>query len=113
VNVLLKHLSGKNTNSVKDLQNIANNDQKKRFNLVERNGIWFMRENQGHSIDIVIEELLTPITVPDVIHGTFKKNSSTIINQGLSRMKCNHIHFATSRDASSGIRNHSDIFCIC
>ena len=113
---LLHHLkhTRKESYDLAIIQDIVAKDEKQRFTLEERDGLWFIRANQGHSIASVTDETVTPIldpaVYPDVIHGTFHKNLESIKTQGLSKMTRNHIHFATSRLASSGIRRDANIF---
>jgi 2'-phosphotransferase len=67
---------------------------------------YLIRANQGHSIKVDTEGLLTPITkeagnVPDtVIHGTDDAAWRLILKSGgLRRMTRNHIHFAAGLPA--------------
>ncbi|KAL3266518.1 hypothetical protein HHI36_010688 [Cryptolaemus montrouzieri] len=77
-----------------------------------------VRANQGHSIDLVKELELIPITRPDsfkcVVHSTFLTNWDKIKVEGLHRMKRNHIHFAQSlldtNTVTSGLRKNAEIF---
>lgn len=114
--VLLKFLTerGSHIDTLEKLQNIEANDLKHRFTLIQKDGEWFMRANQGHSIITVTEESLIPITDPskysEVVHGTFRKNLDSIKKSGLSKMKRNQIHFATSTDAKSGVRTGANVF---
>lgn len=63
---------------------------------------YLIRANQGHSIKIDDDGLLTPITLEDqsklpdmVVHGTtFQAWSAILKTGGLKRMSRNHIHFA-------------------
>lgn len=81
---------------------------------MENAGVWKIRANQGHSINIVSESAMTPITdaskYPEVIHGTFKRLLPQILATGLSRMSRNHIHFAAGKVAISGIRSNTNVF---
>jgi 2'-phosphotransferase len=63
---------------------------------------YLIRANQGHSIKVDVEGLLTPITaeagnVPEtVVHGTNESAWHLILKSGgLRRMGRNHIHFAS------------------
>jgi 2'-phosphotransferase len=63
---------------------------------------YLIRANQGHSIKVDVEGLLTPITVeagnvPEtVVHGTDESAWRLIMKSGgLRRMGRNHIHFAS------------------
>lgn len=67
---------------------------------------YLIRANQGHSIKVDAEHLLTPITldaanVPEtVVHGTDEPAWRLILKSGgLRRMGRNHIHFATGLPA--------------
>lgn len=67
---------------------------------------YLIRANQGHSIKVDVEGLLTPITlavgnIPDtVVHGTDEPAWRLIMKSGgLRRMGRNHIHFASGLPA--------------
>lgn len=67
---------------------------------------WMIRANQGHSIKVDTEGLLTPITVEKgnvpntVVHGTDESSWKLILKSGgLRRMTRNHIHFASGLPA--------------
>lgn len=68
----------------------------------------FIRANQGHSIKTIKVEM-TPITsakeYPTIVHGTNAKAWALIAKDknGLSRMKRNHIHFATGLIGEEGV----------
>ena len=68
---------------------------------------YLIRANQGHSIKVDTDGLLTPITreignVPSiVVHGTDERAWALILKGGgLRRMTRNHIHFASGLPAS-------------
>ncbi len=63
---------------------------------------YLIRANQGHSIQVDTESLLTPITLeldnlPEiVVHGTrYEHWPKIIVSGGLKTMGRNHVHFAT------------------
>lgn len=67
---------------------------------------YLIRANQGHSIKVDVDGLLTPITVaagnvPEtVVHGTDERAWNLIMKSGgLRRMGRNHIHFASGLPA--------------
>lgn len=66
---------------------------------------------QGVNVDLKSVSINEEI---EFIHGTFLKNWDDIKKKGLSRMKRNHIHFATGlpKDKSviSGIRKSAEVF---
>ncbi|KAI0085740.1 KptA family-domain-containing protein [Irpex rosettiformis] len=115
------------------LEKIVQDDKKGRFNLVQESEtakdgnispIWWIRANQGHSIK-TIEVEVTPVKsradIPSgsAVHGTSRKAWETIstdvppAQQGLSKMKRNHIHLAQGLPGTgvlSGMRRSSSIF---
>lgn len=73
---------------------------------------WLIRANQGHSIAIESEALLTPITLeggnvpPIVVHGTYFAFWEAIVaSGGLSKMGRNHVHCSTGlpEDGAAGV----------
>ncbi|KAF2030627.1 hypothetical protein EK21DRAFT_65139 [Setomelanomma holmii] len=67
---------------------------------------YLIRANQGHSINVDVDGLLTPITteagnVPStVVHGTDERAWNLILKSGgLRKMGRNHIHFASGLPA--------------
>jgi len=90
--------------TVEDVRRVVENNDKQRFRLEHKNGVLCIRANQGHSVrGLQSDELLTPLTAEElsdpnllIIHGTTRKAwEDHIQHEGLSRMKRNHIHFAT------------------
>jgi len=82
------------------IQLLVRECQKQRFSLTEEEGIWYIRANQGHTIrGIKDEKLLRKVSNANhlnvVVHGTYSRNLQSILTKGLSKMKRNHIHFAT------------------
>ncbi|XP_014206417.1 tRNA 2'-phosphotransferase 1 [Copidosoma floridanum] len=71
-----------------------------------------IRANQGHTIAQVNALNLKLLTRSDfdIIHGTYFDCYPRIKNQGLSRMKRNHIHFAKGLNFISGLRRNAQIF---
>jgi 2'-phosphotransferase len=101
---------------------VASND-KQRFSIKEdEHGTVCIRANQGHSIPGVdAEALLTRISAEElstltIVHGTYHDPwEKYICHQGLSKMKRNHIHFASGlphEDDSviSGMRKTCTVF---
>lgn len=73
---------------------------------------WLIRANQGHSIAIESEALLTPITLEGsnvpavVVHGTYFAFWEAIVaSGGLSKMGRNHVHCSTGlpEDGAAGV----------
>ncbi len=92
---------------------------KQRFHLTEdtETGRLLIRANQGHSIqDVVVDmtEISNVSEAPKVIHGTNRQAWESIREQGLSRMRRQHIHCAAGEpgDAGviSGMRRSCDIY---
>lgn len=107
---LIKHpnLSDVNLDIIKD---VVSNDNKQRYNLVNENSKWYIRANQGHSIQVNNLELEEITDIEDCIHGTYYKAWNTIKNTGLNKMSRNHIHFTTeiSDKVISGMRNNCQV----
>lgn len=100
------------------IRQIVETNDKKRFRLLEEDGVWYIRANQGHTIKVEVE--LKPLqSIEDfgtgiAVHGTDEKAWDKIKDQGLSRMKRNHIHLASGKPGDegviSGMRNSSKVF---
>ncbi|KAI8825499.1 phosphotransferase KptA/Tpt1 [Chytriomyces cf. hyalinus JEL632] len=95
-------LRGKN---LMDVQYLVESNDKQRYTLIEENGDWLIKANQGHSreVDVELVEIVDASEIPTVIHGTYLRNLSAIESQGLSKMNRNHIHFAVGRPGDSGV----------
>jgi 2'-phosphotransferase len=80
---------------------IVESDQKNRFNLIQINNDWYIRANQGHTMGLNPELLLTKVVnhseIPYCIHGTYKDKLPLIIENGLSKMNRDQIHMTTNR----------------
>jgi len=105
-----------------DVRRVVANNSKQRYSLKNDN-VLCIRANQGHSIPgIKCEELLTPISPEElaaletIVHGTYRHSwLKHIQHEGLSRMKRNHIHFASglpdgNEEVISGMRRTSEIY---
>lgn len=79
---------------------IVENNDKRRFSIETREGVKYIRANQGHSKEFVAvldeEKLLTKITspLPLCVHGTTEKALVEIMKSGLKPMGRTHIHLA-------------------
>lgn len=101
------------SHTVDDVREAVRKDNKQRFSLLEENGELLIRANQGHTVTTVeTESLLKPILsaeeVSVCVHGTYKKNLESILQEGLKRMKRLHVHFScglpTDGEVISGMR---------
>ncbi|AYV85382.1 MAG: RNA 2 - tpt1 family protein [Satyrvirus sp.] len=108
----------KHTITFKKIKNIVDTNDKKRFELVEKNNKWYIRAVQGHSIseinlDLGLHLVKDPSEIPIVVHGTTIEAYKLIKQTGINRMSRNHIHFAhgTPDDKSviSGMRKTSEV----
>lgn len=105
--------------TIDDIKYVVNTNDKKRYTLLEENGIFFIKANQGHSSNVgdqitqskTFEIIKTPFD--KCIHGTDLKSWNLIKNTGLSRMSRQHIHFARSEPSDksviSGARSNSKV----
>ncbi|KAG1793120.1 uncharacterized protein HD556DRAFT_1238414 [Suillus plorans] len=120
------------------LQEIVDKDQKQRFHLLAEprssdspSDIWWIRANQGHSLQTVtldMQPITSALDVPMAVHGTtlsaweligkftsmrwFVLLTHLSATQGLSKVKRNHIHLAQGipgDNVMSGMRNSSQI----
>ncbi|KAJ5066396.1 putative phosphotransferase [Anaeramoeba ignava] len=116
VSDLLEHRSLKRI-TFEDIKRIVENNDKKRFLLSkDENQNDIIKATQGHTIEVK-DLSLTKITKENLpqcaVHGTNRKNWNIIKNQGLSKMKRNHIHFAPKEPGKgqviSGMRTSSEI----
>ncbi|XP_056020547.1 uncharacterized protein LOC125649502 isoform X2 [Ostrea edulis] len=92
--------------TVEDVRHVVTTNDKQRFHLEEDQGHLKIRANQGHSLEVDGLEM-TPITdakeAPEVIHGTYSSSWDIIKEQGLNKMKRNHIHFAAGEPGENGV----------
>lgn len=104
--------------TVEKVKEIVANDEKGRYELVNRPP-YFIRAVQGHSlVSVSNEELLTPIQnifqYPVVVHGTDKKAWESIQKTGLNKMNRNGVHFsigyAKEGQVKSGMRLNCQVF---
>ena len=87
LNDILKKCQEFKDTTFDDIKYIVDNNNKNRFSLILKNEYWYIRANQGHSINKVVDSLLlTEITDPNYIqvavHSTFSKNISLIKKNG-------------------------------
>lgn len=105
-----------------DLRAIVANCPKQRFGLERRrDGEWWIRANQGHSLaGIRAEELCTKITLTtadryrSVVHGTTRAAWHSIRGSGLHRMQRQHVHFGQGPPSAgsgpgTGVRKSSQV----
>ncbi|KAG9001210.1 hypothetical protein FRB90_011656 [Tulasnella sp. 427] len=87
------------------------------LNSPPSSGTWWIRANQGHSLQV--EDLeLTPVAsaaeIPIAVHGTDMSAWNHIKNGGLSKMARNHIHMAKGlsddKTVISGMRKTATVF---
>ena len=108
-----------------DIEDVVNDNDKKRLDLQEVEGQWMLRAVQGHTIsDVLDEDLLTRITndinepenvfnYAEVFHGTYRKVLDLVMKSGLCRMARNHVHMAVglpgANQVISGMRSSCQI----
>lgn len=96
-----------------DIVYVVENNDKKRFSLRFYNNIYYLRANQGHSIKLnnnFLKEIKDIEYIKNIVHGTFAKNLKSIKENGLCRMKRNHIHFAREKNLMFGLRKNSEVY---
>lgn len=86
--------------SFNELQNIVDNNNKKRFSFNKDKSK--IRANQGHSIKVDVE--LKKSTPPKYLyHGTTIKKSKLIKKNGILKMKRNHVHLSKDYETALNI----------
>ncbi|KAJ3107170.1 tRNA 2'-phosphotransferase 1 [Phlyctochytrium bullatum] len=100
---------------LEEIQAVVQNNDKQRFALLEEPpGQWWVKANQGHSIeefsdassrkvDVDLEEITDPNDIPTVVHGTFFSKWKLIQTSGLKTMGRTHIHFAAGLPGETGV----------
>ena len=102
------------------IQEIVANDEKGRFELVNRPP-YYIRAVQGHSMkEVTNEETLTKLNeknifdFPTVVHGTKQEYWNLIEKSGLNKMNRNAIHFSIGYNdenhVKSGMRLNCEVF---
>ena len=88
-----------------DVRRVVETCEKQRFGLAESDaGQLLIRANQGHSMQNVVVDMEEIVEAPPkVIHGTNFKAWQTIREEGLSRMRRQHIHCATGEPGEAGV----------
>jgi RNA:NAD 2'-phosphotransferase (TPT1/KptA family) len=115
--------------TIDELKQIVENNDKKRFLLVQINNEYYIKANQGHSLsvgnliddDTTLELLTEPLLY--CAHGTEEKYIESIYKNGLNRGLRKHIHLVDEimkEKQTSGFKNKSDRIilinmdqCIC
>ncbi|KAK5580067.1 hypothetical protein RB653_000080 [Dictyostelium firmibasis] len=111
VDDLLKNKLFSNTN-IKEIQEVVDTNDKKRFHMeLKSDGIYYIRANQGHTLESVDQVEMTQVLSVDqvgtVFHGTYRKHLQSILSEGLKRMDRNHIHLVNKiegQEITSGMR---------
>lgn len=99
--------------TLEDVERVVRRDRKGRFAIKSDGIVKCIRATQGHTIKLENPQL-EPVThwtqAQFVIHGTRRKNLTSILANGLSRKNRQHIHFAVgeTRDVKSGMPNYCD-----
>lgn len=88
-----------------DIQFVVDTCEKKRFYLEQRDDIYYIRANQGHSIQTVDVdmEIITDPTNVVAVHGTYYRFWDAIKMGGLSKMSRQHVHLSAGEPGSSGV----------
>jgi 2'-phosphotransferase len=118
VDELLRHQKFRRF-TLTNIRDVVDGCDKKRFELSEsEDGALMIRASQGHTIDSIADsELLTEVLdaseVPVCIHGTYKAFLPLILENGLNKMKRNHIHMAVglpgADEVISGMRKSCQV----
>lgn len=104
--------------TLEQLNTVTTMDNKMRFSIKEKDGEFYMRANNGHTLTKVepeaLMERIDEEDAPLCIHGTNSEAWDSIKTKGLSPMGRNCIHMATGPyndpNVKSGIRKTSEIY---
>jgi 2'-phosphotransferase len=107
--------------TIEQLQYIVENSEKKRFSLIYQNNEYFIKANQGHSLevgtliddDVALEQITEPCDF--CAHGTEEKYIQAIRNKGLCRMNRKHIHMVneiSKKKQISGYKSKSNCIVV-
>mmetsp|Transcript_21036 Transcript_21036/g.24866 ORF Transcript_21036/g.24866 Transcript_21036/m.24866 type:complete len:339 (+) Transcript_21036:31-1047(+) len=110
----IRSVHGFETLNLELARSIVHEDNKMRFSLkmFQEDGDqqWFIRANQGHTIqgideEKLLEKIINPNNIPIAVHGTYYLSWPLIKENGLSKMDRNHIHLAIGlpEDKESGV----------
>uniref|UniRef100_UPI0037E798B9 tRNA 2'-phosphotransferase 1 isoform X2 n=1 Tax=Semicossyphus pulcher TaxID=241346 RepID=UPI0037E798B9 len=96
--------------SLEDVKRVVATNDKQRFKLRSHpeDGRLQIRASQGHSLQVTDLELKpvlagSPDCPAEAVHGSYLRNWSSILQQGLSRMQRTHIHLAPGLPGEEGV----------
>ncbi|TIB67838.1 hypothetical protein E3Q23_04095 [Wallemia mellicola] len=99
------------------LQHLVRTNDKKRYQLLDEDGVKLIRAVQGHTLDtsdLELTQILKPSDASIAVHGTNPDAWNKIKNEGLKTMGRQYIHLATGlpgdSEVISGMRKQSSIF---
>lgn len=75
-----------------ELEEVVANSDKQRFALDATGSK--IRANQGHSVPVELQ-LLPQVPPPILYHGTSTRSIVVILEQGLLKMRCHHVHLSS------------------
>ena len=82
----------------RELEEVAQSNDKDRYQLQWRGGHLYIQARQGHSISVSDDLTLRKLSLPSAIHGTYLRHYPAIFSQGLkaggARGSRKHVHFA-------------------
>jgi putative RNA 2'-phosphotransferase len=77
-------------------------NDKQRFAIEERDGVKYIRANQGHSIDVDLE--LGAVVPPDILyHGTVHYLVNIIEKNGINKQKRHHVHMSDDEETAKKV----------
>ncbi len=86
--------------SLEELNEVVENNNKKRFALSEDRGM--IRANQGHSVDVDLG--YKPATPPEFLfHGTAKQYLDNILREGIRKRKRHHVHLSAEEGTAKSV----------
>jgi 2'-phosphotransferase len=102
--------------TTEDVKRVVDNNDKKRYTMIEKDSVFYIRANQGHSknvgLDISDNKALKLVNIGKqtrAFHGTSHNAWNSIKKTGLSPMDRKHVHMAKNTNTSSGLRKYSEV----
>lgn len=94
-----------------ELKYIVTKSIKKRFDLIEKNDVLFIRANQGHTTIVIDDyEELDKNFDDIVIHATYKNVIESILETGLKPMRRIYVHMCGYKNKDILTRKDSNVY---
>lgn len=103
VDELMEKSKGKVDFDMDELKYVVENNAKQRFSLKEEGGSYFIRANQGHSVEGVSLELEEIVPPQILFHGAPVGVVDAIMKEGLKKMNRHHVHLSVDEATAATV----------